>query len=139
VAKRNAKIAQKAGEKAERMARRGATANRAIKGNEQIMMSVGETESKEISTGGKSLGKYNRVYQKKNEFFTTYPADMVFDEIKAQLYEHFELKKEAISVDSKKWKMQVTFKETKPEIDSDEEEEEEQNKSEEETILATAM
>ena len=63
---------------------------------------------------------------------------MVFDEIKAQLYEHFELKKEAISVDSKKWKMQVTFKEAKPEIDSDEEEEE-QNKSEEETILTTAM
>lgn len=137
MAERNAKIAQKAGEKAERMARRGATANRAIKGNEQIMMSAEETESKKISTGGKSLRKYNRVYQKKNEFFTTYPADMVFDEIKAQLYEHFELKKEAISVDSKKWKMQITFKEAKPEIDSDEEEE--QNKSEEETILATAM
>jgi hypothetical protein len=112
VAKRNAEIVLKAAKKAEMMARRKATANRGLKGNDKVMMSAGQTEAKETSTEGLSLGKYNRSYQKKNEFFTTYPADMIFDEIKKQLYEHFELKKEAIIVDLKKWKMQVTFKET---------------------------
>jgi hypothetical protein len=35
------------------------------------------------------LSKYNRDCHKNTEFFTTYPADLVFDEIMEILYEHF--------------------------------------------------
>jgi hypothetical protein len=56
-----------------------------------------------------ALGKYNKDNRKKNEFFTTYPADAVFDIIKNNLMEKFELKNEAIQTDPKEWKMLVTF------------------------------
>lgn len=82
---RNEKIkAEKAAEQAEKdllrqnaIQNRVAGAHRAVGGGNVVMMSAGETGS-ESNTEFRKLGKYNEKCHKNTEFFSKYPADMIF-------------------------------------------------------------
>lgn len=99
----------RAAQRAEEMKNRGDGAFRAIAGGNNVMMGASEEANQPEIFNNLALGKYNKANRKTNEFFTSYPADAVFDIIKNNLMDKFDLKSKDIQTDSKEWKMLVTF------------------------------
>jgi len=56
------------------------------------------------------LGKYNSIYHLNTEFYSSYPANIIFNDICQQLFQNDTVTKEDVKQDANKWKMSVNFK-----------------------------